>query len=67
MISVQKCRDVLGTAAAYLTDAEIDAMRRQLYAIADVAINVAGRARSQGTIPPSPNGKYLTCQEPTLN
>ena len=38
MIAIQKCRELLGAGHKYLTDAQVEQVRDQLYALADTAI-----------------------------
>ncbi len=40
MISVEKCRRILGPALSQLSDEEVEVKRDQLYALADVALSI---------------------------
>jgi hypothetical protein len=48
VLSLQKCRSLLG-ADCKLTDAELEQLQRELYAVADVAIGVFCAQKSSGS------------------
>lgn len=58
MLSLQKCRSLLGTHCK-LTDAELEQLRQEMYACADVAIESFCASRKPGA---SPTGE--SCLEP---
>jgi hypothetical protein len=40
MLSVDRCRQLLGNAARDLSDAEVERLRNQLYRFAEVAVSI---------------------------
>jgi hypothetical protein len=40
MLSIDRCREILGAAATGMSDAQIDRLRRELYWLADIAVSM---------------------------
>ena len=49
MISVEKCRELLGDAGLSLTDEEILTLRDQLYVLADIALDIAQKKQKESS------------------
>jgi hypothetical protein len=53
MISLERCREILGDDARGLSDAEIDHLRQRLYGLADIALSIYLDKKSEGVTFPS--------------
>jgi hypothetical protein len=47
MLSIDRCRQILGTAARNMSDDQIEQLRDQLYRFADVVVTVARERRHE--------------------